>query len=170
MGPRISITATVSETVHITVVAKEVLNVERVLEYFVLLRRLNRHAVSTKSPVPVVNISKALSEFENAVTATNRLTIFKNLYTALLLAANWDGRNRKGRQLDAEIVSATGISASEAQRWRRIFDRTKHEDTSDRDVKEFIQGLANLPELITPLRSAAKVSILDRLHRILGEK
>jgi hypothetical protein len=124
-GPSISITNTITSSLHITVGSREVLDENRVMEYFVLIRKLSRHASSQNNSLQIVNMNKALSEFESAMIAQNRLTLFRSLYTALMLAVNWDGKERTGLMLDAEIVALAGIQTSEAQRWRRIFDRTK---------------------------------------------
>jgi len=159
-------TAVVRESLHITTGTKEELDEEQAVSNLGLLRRLNRHTISTATAIPAVSLSKALSEFESAMTVFPRLMIFKHLFNSLELSTNSDGIPRRGESLDKEVAKISGIAVMDAERWRDFYNRTKHVDTTARDVTEFVAGLGNLPETLMPLRRTVTSVIKDRLGRL----
>ena len=85
--------------------------------------------------------------------------IFKHLFNSLELSANWNGVDRRGNSLDREIAGTSGIPVTDAEKWRRFYDRSKHVDRTEKDAAEFVEGLGT-----PPLRAATTSVILDRLH------
>jgi len=143
------------------------LDEEQTISNLQLLRILNRHAISTTTAKQVTSLSKALSEFESAMTVFPQLMIFKNLLNSLEPATNSDGVDRTGKSLDNEVDKMSGIGVTEAEKWRNFYDRTKHvgQDRTLKDVTEFVVGLENLVE--APFRRASTSMIMDRLRRLL---
>jgi len=158
--------AIVREVVHITDVTTEEIDETQAIEVFQLIKKLNRHGLPGNIEPQVLNLSKALTEYENAMTVFPRLMIFKHLFNSLELSTNWNGVDRKGSSLDREVAGASGIPMTNAEKWRRFYDRSKHVDRTAKDASEFVGGLATISDDLVPLRRATTSVILDRLHRL----
>lgn len=167
-GVRVLMTGTVviRTSLHMAIGTKEELHEEQAVSNLGLLGRLNRHTISTATPMPAASLSKALSEFENAMTVFPRLMIFKHLFNSLELSTNSDGTDRRGKSLDKEVAKISGIAVTDAEKWRDFYNRTKHVDTTPRNVTEFVAGLGNLAETLMPLRRASTLVITERLRRL----
>jgi len=167
-GVHVFITETMiaRDSIHVTIGTKEELDEEQTISNLRLLRKLNRHAISTTTTTPVTSLSKALSEFESAMTVFPRLMIFKHLFNSLELSTNWDGANRTGDSLDNEVAKIPGIGVTEVEKWRNFYNRTKHVNRTPKDVTEFVGGLENLSETLMPVRRASTSMITDRLRKL----
>lgn len=159
-------TVVVKESIHITMKTEEELDEEQTISNLRLLRRLNRYTVSEKVAMPVSNLSKALSEFESAMTVFPRLMIFKHLFNALELSTNSDGIDRTADSLDKEVSRISRVSVVDVEKWRDFYNRTKHIDKSSKHVTEFVTGIETLPMILVPLRRASAVVTIDRLSRL----
>jgi len=87
------------------------------------------------------------------MTVFPKLMIFKHLFNSLELSTNWNGVDRKGSSLDREVAGTSGIPMTNAEKWRRFYDRTKHVDRTAKDATEFVGGLATISDDLVPLRS-----------------
>jgi len=154
------------DSVYLTILTKDELDEDQAIRNLRLVRKLDRHALSTSTPIPVVNLSKALSEFESAMTVFPRLLIFKHLFNSLEFSTNWDGTDRRGVLLDKEVANVSGIQEIIAGEWRHFYDRTKHVDRTPENATKFVGGLENLPQILTQLRKTSASMILDRLERL----
>ena len=167
-GVQITLSAAVGigAYVQMRIGTKEELDEGRTLSNLGILRKLKRHKISTTPAIPAVTLSKALSEYENAMTVFPRLMIFKHLFNSLELSTNSDGTDRRGESLDKEVAKISGIAETDVGRWRDFYNRTKHVDKTPRDVTEFFAGLGSITETLMPLRRALTPIITERLGRI----
>ncbi|MGB6680475.1 MAG: hypothetical protein WBF08_03995 [Candidatus Bathyarchaeia archaeon] len=163
---RIHETIVIRESVHITIKENEELDENQVIENFRLLRKLSRHTISVDGPISIISLSKALSEFEIAMTVFSRLMVFKHLFNSLELSINWDGIPREGDALDREVVKVSGIEKETIVNWRRLYNRTKHVDRTAEDSMEFIKGLENMGQMLIPLRKVTSSLILNRIQKL----
>ena len=152
------------ESIHITDVTSEEIDETQAIEVFRLIKELNRHGLPRNIEPQVSSLSKALTEFENAMTVFPELMIFKHLFNSLELSTNWNGVDRSCNFLDREIAGTSGIPVTTAKKWRRFYDRSKHVDRTEKDAAEFVEGLAAIYEVLVPLRAATTSVILNRLH------
>jgi len=150
----------------VKIIAKEELDESRAIDHLGLLRKLGRHELSSDAPIQALNLSKALSEFEQAMTVFPRRMIFKHLFNSLELSTNSDGFDRTGESLDKEVAKVSGIAATDVEKWRKFYVRTKHVDRTPRDITEFDQGQLDLPITLIPLRRASTSVITDRLRKL----
>ena len=167
-GQHISVfeTITLRSSVHIRIGTHEELDEKPALNNLKKIIRFNRLELTPAIPLQVVNVAKALNEYENAMTTFDRLRIFKNLFNTLEFGANWNGVDRRGPVLDSEIASISNVQESIVRSWRDFYNRTKHVDRSPIDASEFIQGMENLTLFLPSIREATKQLIIDRLNRI----
>ena len=156
------------EVIHMTDLITEEIDETRSIEVSQLIKKLDRHGLPRNIERHVLNLSKALMEYENAMTVFPRLIIFKHLFNLLEFSTNWNGVDRKGSSLDREVAGTSGIPMTDAEKWRRFYDRSKHVDRTAEGT-EFVRGLATISDDPVPLRRAVASVILDRLHRLQGK-
>jgi len=158
------------ESIHITDVTSEEIDETQVIQVFRLIKEFNRHGLPRNIEPQVLSLSKALTEFENAMTVFPKLMIFKHLFNSFELSANWNGVDRRGNSLDREIAGTSGIPVTDAEKWRRFYDRSKHVDRTEKDAAEFVEGLSTISDVLAPLRAATTSVILDRLHLLYQKR
>ena len=165
-GKKISITevVTITDSVHITVGFNEELNETELINLLSKIHHLKRDTIQTN--LKLNDLAKSLNEYAAAMSSFERLSIFKNLFSALELAINCDGIDRSSSDLDNEIHRITGVSLSRIEDCRRFNARTKHVDRSPQDEQEYKEGLNKLGEKIIYLREAAQKAIIFRLGSI----
>ncbi|HEX9862641.1 MAG TPA: hypothetical protein VGB11_05080 [Candidatus Bathyarchaeia archaeon] len=149
-----------------TTIFTEKIDEETVISNLLLINKVNRHNLSACSKKQLITLSKALSEYENAMSTFDRLAAFKNLFNSLELATNGDGKDRMGPSLDTEAAKITKTTESEIEDWRRFYDRTKHIDRTPNDITKFVKGMESLPEKLMPLRLASEKAIMNRLKKL----
>jgi len=167
-GKHITVTETVflRDSVHITMKSTEEADEEQILANSQRIIKLNRFDLKEDSPRELINLSKAFSEYESAMSTFDRLQIFKHLFNALELSTNWDGKDRCGSVLDSEIASISNNEQSEIEEWRHFYNRTKHIDRTPTHTSEYVQGLEKLTLFLRHVREACKCVILNRLAQI----
>ena len=152
--------------VHIKMRICEEVDEKQALANLEKIVRINRFGSQQTSNLKVINLAKALNEYENAMSTFDRLRIFKSLFNTLEFCANWDGKNRTGSELDSAIASVSGVDESSVWEWRRLYNRTKHVDTEPAEASEFVQGIEKLSSILPLLREATKRLITERLSQI----
>lgn len=159
---------TVYERDHVTTVSNETIDENELTNTLNLINKADRHqAPRANTPLQkrlkLANLKKALKNYEDAMSVFDTRTIFKDLYTSLELAINWD-QDLTGPKLDAEITRVTKVSQTQAEDWRDLNNRLKHMDKNQPQLTTFEQGLEKLPHLIDPLRLTSKKVIIQRLN------
>jgi len=167
-GKHIEITETlvIQEFIYITIKFTEEIDENSILSLFRLINKLYSGQVADN--LKANNLKKALTEYNAAMKVFDRLMIFKHLFNSLEIAANWDGVERHGEALDKEISTITGSQQKEVEKWRRLYNRTKHIDREPNQVNEFISGIMNLHYFLEPLRIATNKILIDRLKRTIS--
>jgi hypothetical protein len=94
---------------------------QEVIDNFKGIQRLNREGLQPLSPTPQLNLDRALSEFEEGMSALNTLFKFKHIYNAVEFATNVNGeKGMQGDTLDAEVCSLTKNVASDPRSAKSI--------------------------------------------------
>lgn len=136
-----------------------------------LLQKINEACITklqNNAIMKLVNLKKSFNEYRNAMeVVSDRLIIFKHLFNSLELATNFDGKDRKGLDLDNEVLRIANLQASEVRDWRHLYDRAKHVDRRTEDMATFMEGIKRLSDYLIPLRLATQTVILDRLNAVL---
>ena len=163
-GQKITIeeSVTFKDSIHITTGLAEDLDVVEVMNNLSDIRKVDR-TLRKSMGAQHLQMAKSLLSFESAIASHDRLAIFRNLYSALELAANSNGANRDGPNLVLEISRVTGVPQADAAAWRNLNNRIKHSDRTAKESMEFVQSMKDLPSFILPMRSAAKSLILSSL-------
>jgi hypothetical protein len=154
------------EVIHIIDLTTEEIDETRSIEVFQLIKKLDRHRLPRNVEPQVLNLSKAMMEYENAMAVFPRLIIFKHLFNSLEFSTNWNGVDRRGSSLDKEVARTSGIPITSPEKWRRLYDRSKHVDRTAKDATEFVEGVATISDDLVPLRRATTSVIFDRLYRL----
>jgi len=100
----------IQEFIYITIKFAEEIDEDSILSTFTLINKLYREQVTDK--LKAHNLKKALADYKSAIEIFDRVMIFKNLFNSLEKAANWDGKDRKGHELDKEVSDITGVQQS----------------------------------------------------------
>jgi len=167
-GKHITITEVIMlrDTIHITIGFSEEIDEDKLVSHLELINKVNEADIDTVSgdtKIKLSNLKKSLNEYKNAMSVFDRLMIFKHLFNSLELATNWDGVDRKGSDLDNEVVKISMLQTSEMCNWREFYNRTKHIDRTPIDLRTFITGIESLPSFLKPIRLAVETMIIDRL-------
>jgi hypothetical protein len=175
-GKKISIeeTVTLIDSVFITMGLSEDVDENTVLSYLELIQNLKN--VNTKNQILVENMKKSISEYIQAMGSFDRMSIFKHLFDALELAANYDGKNRQGDDMDIEVVKVVGnfITVDNTQKefqsvvkeWRSFYGQTKHIDSKISKMLKFQKRKENVSQQLDPLRLTTQKMILERLRNL----
>lgn len=162
-------TISVKETIllrdeaHIEMGTREKIDEPTTIAIFQRLQQIKRFDITNGSPFTLVNLAKALKEYEDAMNDVDRLTIFKHLYNTIELATNGDGGREKDDQLDQKASQLTGTPADDLRVWRELYNRTKHPDFRPDQVEKYLNGRYSLPTENVKVRACAKAAILARL-------
>jgi FAD/FMN-containing dehydrogenase len=154
------------DTIHIRIGTHEEVNEEHVLANLEKVAQVDRFGIQITTDLKVVNLAKALNEYENAMSIFDRLRIFKSLVNSLELCANWKGVDNTGPAIDSVIASVSNVPQTDVADWRNLYNRTKHVDRSPVDQEQFVIGMEKLPSILPSIREAAKRLIIDRLNQI----
>jgi len=127
------------------------------------IQNMNRFDLTSATSTKGLQLAKALKSYENAMNATDRLPIFKELFSAIEIATNSDGVPRNGPSLDTEISTLAASPRAEIERWRQFNARVKHIDKSSAEAARYVNGMADLPSFLGKLRKCAKSIINQRL-------
>jgi hypothetical protein len=162
---KISETLVMRETVHITIGTREEISEQQVMAYLTKIISVSRFSPRPSS-IRELNLSKALNEYEIAMSNFDRLRSFKNLFNTIEFCANWTGTDHKGPGLDVEAAKIARVSQQEVEFWRNFYNRTKHVDKTASDASAFVEGMERLPEMLPKIREAAKGLIVNCLGQI----
>ena len=152
-------------SVSMTQHSEESLSIDEVIDLFGQISRLNRSKIYPDDLQPM-NLSEALNEYRLAMDAWDRLAIFKHLFDSLELAVGSDVIDRKGDEFDLEVSELTDTARCTVERWRLLYNRTKHIDRTSTEVERLISGMENLRTDLLPLRRCTQTVIGLRLRAI----
>jgi hypothetical protein len=88
---------------------------------------------------------------------------FKELFTALELCANIDGKDRRGLDLDEEVSKLSGTNPKTVEKWRWFYNRVKHADLDQKDIDSHYDAERDLPQQLTALRNTVREILLSKL-------
>ena len=121
---------------------------------------------SSQSNLKLNDLKKSLEMYRTAISGLDRLTIFRNLFSATELACNCDGNDRNSIELSQNISSITGEDESNIEEWRKFNARLKHIDTSSIHEQTYKDGMNKLPSWIAPLRRTTQKIIISHLNSL----
>jgi len=153
-----------SASVYIRIAYKEEADEQIILQYFNQIIKLQK--VDKQSTKREISLKKALMAYKNAMESFDDIVSYNRLYSSIGFAIDWDGRDFQGDALDNEIVTLTGISKSDAEKWRRFYNRTKHVDKSPKHIEEYFDGIQEVSTMRFNLRQVCKQVITTRLKQI----
>jgi len=153
------------DTVYMTIGTKEEISEQQVIANLNKIIMVNRFS-PRPSLVRESNLSKALNEYEIAMSTFDRLRIFKSLFNTIEFCTNWTGTDYRGQVLDANVAAITTIPQSDIEFWRNFYNRTKHVDKTTLEASTFVQGMEKLPEILPTIREAAKKLIVNCMNQI----
>lgn len=156
-------TLVMRDHVSIEMGMKEDIDEPTVLAIFKRLQNSRSVAVTSTSPFTESNLGKALESYEHAMKAADRLAIFKHLYSAIELAANYDGSKDHDIDLDNKISAITAVSTIDAAAWRNLNNRAKHADQKVKHIQDYLNAVNKLPTENHKVRDCARALILARL-------
>ncbi len=162
---KISETLAFRETLHITIGTREEISEQQAMVYLNKITGVSRFSSKPRT-ARESNLSKALNEYEMAMSSFDRLRTFKSLFNTVEFCANWTGTDYQGRVLDANIAATTRVSQQDVEFWRSLYNRTKHVDKSALEALTFIEGTGKLPEILPKIREVAKQLIINCLSQI----
>jgi hypothetical protein len=83
----------------------------------------------------------------------SKLFKFKNMFNALELLVNIDGKDRMGKDFDTEAMRLDPKNCTEIEKWRNFYNRIKHilRDSTDIRIYEGKKDLRD--ELVCSRRS-----------------
>jgi len=167
-------TVTLTDSVFITMGLSEYIEENTILSYLELIQNLKN--VNTKNQILIENMRKSISEYIQAMGSFDRISIFKHLFDALELATNYDGKNRKGDDMDIEVAKVVGNfiiveniqkeSQSVVKEWRSFYGQTKHIDSKISKILKFQKRKENVSYQLDPLRLTTQKMILERLQNL----
>jgi hypothetical protein len=161
----------IRESVIVALGKTEDVNEQNIVENFQKIQRLNREGLQPLSPTSQLNLDRALSEFEEAMSAPNTIFKFKHIYNTIEFATNVNGvKGMQGDTLDTEVYNLTKNVVSNppdhalVSDWRRFYNRLKHPDENNSDTITYDQGIQDLPSWLPQIRTCAVAILLQRLN------
>ena len=155
----------IHDGVSISVGVKDELDENKVLDILQKIRKIRKG--NSQSILNVHNFSKSLREYDLATKSTERLSVFKHLFSSLELAVNCDNaRDRTGSKLDNEVVSITGISRDKIKDFREFNSRAKHKDRTPAEEQLYQEGIKQLSGKILELHPCVRKIIKTRFTAI----
>jgi len=140
----------------------ESLDEASVVSAFQKLQNMDRFNLRLIQSHRILQLAKALKAYENAMNATDRVPIFKELFSAIELASNWESEVL-GPGLDSRVSSLAGMAGMDIEKWRQFNDRLKHVDTTTALAARYVQGIDDLPSILGNIRICARRIINQRL-------
>jgi len=158
-------------TLVVTGHVDETLDVDLLVSIYNLVSRFRQHALQNSSRLEVVSITNSLNQFDSAMRAGDKVTIFKNLFNSLELATNSNIAEKKGPDFDTEVVSLVaslnpGLTPSMIEQWRETYNRVKHTPQSPADVASYVEGQRQLGMHLEPLRRTCAKILVDKMKVI----
>ncbi|MFL6413738.1 MAG: hypothetical protein ACJ71K_21160 [Nitrososphaeraceae archaeon] len=94
----------------------------------------------SSSKIRDMNLMSSLYHYAAAISEFNRLFKFKNMFNALELLVNIDGKDRKQEVFDAEAKRLDPTNCKNGEKWRNFYNRTKHVQRHSTDIKVYEEG------------------------------
>lgn len=141
----------------------------KVFWYLERIKKINLRKAEFDSDERKANIKLALMEYEAALNTYVPMLIFKHLFDALEIAANYDGENREGKNFDGYIESLIKIKSGTIKTWREFYARTKHPILKIRKyehIRTLTTGITELYNIIPELNKATKNLLYLRLYEL----
>ena len=151
----------IREKIQTTIGISEMLVLQKIIEIFQKLQGLNRYNLDKYISVDLSNTSKALAEYESAMSNNNRIIKFKHLFNALELITNKDGKRRESADFDLHVANISSTQQKTVETWRKLYNRIKHPDRHSADIQIYLSGMESIAsEHLIPLRSCCSGVIL----------
>lgn len=142
-----------------------------VLKTYEDLRKFNRYSYSNQSSKEKINVIKALELYDNALSSVHKYTQHMLLYMALEHAVLYKESSKvQGTDLDEKMGKVTSINKSQFKNTiRTLYNRQKHPDRNQKDVKKSLRILENDKELYThSLNRVLSQAIINRVQSLIS--
>ena len=151
------------ESVSVVVGTSEEISEHETLE---ILKQLNTLDQRNGNQILENNLTKAIESYSEAMNSEHRILIFKHLFNALELSTNSDGISRKDSSFDSQVSSLSGKSASDVEKWRRLYNRLKHVDRNTQDISTYESGIKNIVNEIRQIREITQTILITKLKSL----
>lgn len=156
----------VRDHVSVTIGTQDSVKENDVIHLFKKLQELKRFDMSSDLSIQYVNLNRSLSEYEEAMSTFQVLSIFKHLFNSLEYSVNMDGKDRVNAEFDnhtCNLVKPSPLQKEEVKKWRNLYSRTKHIERDPSDLKKYLEGIKNLGIYILPIRKVCRQLHLKEL-------
>jgi hypothetical protein len=154
----------VSDKVSIVVGIAEMIEEKQIVGVFRKLQKINRDGMPKPSTMYEVNLNNALRHYEAAMLEFNKLFKFKNMFNALELLVNIDGKERGEKDFDTEAVRLDPKNCTDIEKWRRFYNRIKHVQRNFTDIRIYEEGEKDLSKELEYSRRSVQQILLSKLN------
>jgi hypothetical protein len=153
----------VRDKVSIVVGIAEMIEGKQIVEVFRKLQKVNRYGMPKSSTIYEMNLNNALRHYEAAMLEFNKLFKFKNMFNALELLVNIDGKERREKDFDTEAMRLDPKNCTDIEKWRRFYNRIKHVQRNSNDIQAYGKGEEHLSDYLKCSRRCVQELLLSNL-------
>ncbi|MGC1134959.1 MAG: hypothetical protein WA941_19170 [Nitrososphaeraceae archaeon] len=150
----------IRDKVNAVVTTHDEIDEIEVSEIFEKVIHFRRH--EDKNDFRETNLSLCLRNYEKAMEMKTSFK-YKSLLNSLEFIVNVSGIDLTGDRLDREVYRLSGIPVLEARNWRQFYDRLKHVQRSNEDIRKLIEGNRQFTRWMLSLRECTKQLIKSQL-------
>lgn len=154
----------VRDKVSIVVGIAETIEEKQIVEVFRKLQKINIYGTPKTSKIHHINLMSSLHNYEIAMSEFNRLFKFRNMFNALEIVVNIDGKDRKKDDFDTEAKRLDPINCKDVEKWRNFYNRTKHVQRNSTDIKVYEEGEKALSDFLKYCRRCVQKILLSKLN------
>jgi hypothetical protein len=94
----------------------------------------------------------------------SKLFKFKNMFNALELLVNIDGKDRKGKDFDTEAMRLDPKNCTEIEKWRNFYNRIKRVLRDSTDIRTYEKGEIDLRDELECSRKVSTRNIIIQIE------
>jgi hypothetical protein len=149
--------------IHATVIHSASIDERTVLDVIHNLQKFKRFQVNRNSSLQENNLKNALENYLMAMQEKQIISKFRDLFTALELGVNVDGKEREDVVFDKEAGNSCALDPKIVKVWRHFYNRTKHPHRVSKDIDTYYDAEKTLGEQLLILRKCVKEILCSRL-------
>jgi hypothetical protein len=153
----------VRDKVSVVIGIAEMIEEKQIVDLFRKLQKVNRYGMPKPSTMCEVNLNNALRQYEAAMLEFNKLFKFKNMFNALELLVNIDGKERREKDFDAEAMRLDPKNCTDVEKWRSFYSRIKHVQRNFTDIRIYEEGEKDLSKELEYNRRSVQQILLSKL-------
>ncbi len=154
------------DKVSIVVGIAEMIEEKQIVEVFRKLQKVSRYGIPKPIRTYEANLNNAIRQYESAMSEFSRLFKFKNMFNALEILVNIDGKDRKGQNFDSEVIRLDPRNCVDVEKWRDFYNRIKHAHKDPSDIAVYEKGEKDLNKELEYSRRAVQGILLSKLSSL----